>query len=117
MRDREQLTPFRAGSCPERRPVWHTPRRFAARAGEPWLRCGFALMSNRREREAAKTGGRDAPHIGQVAIWPRDYVRPEAIAPRGFARCKTTELRREASPIAEDKQYGRKASPRPRRRK
>ena len=26
---------------------------------------------------------------------------------------KTTAIRREASPIAEDKQYGRKASPRP----
>jgi hypothetical protein len=57
-------------------------------------------MSNRREREAAKIqAGRDAPHIGQ-----------QAIAHESLLAGKATAIRREAPPIAEDKQYGRETS-------
>ena len=45
----------------------------------------------------AQFRGRDAPHIGRSAIWPRDFVRP-----------KQSAIRREASPVAE----GRGISPR-----
>ena len=52
------------------------------------------LMSNRREREAAKIqGGRDAPHIGQQAITHESLLAG-----------KSSAIRREASPVAEDKQ-------------
>ena len=73
------------------------------------------LMSNRREHEAAKIqGGRDAPHIGQTAIWPRDYVRPASNSPRVVARGQGISNMARGSACRRGQAIGRKASPRPR---
>jgi hypothetical protein len=74
------------------RPEGNSPLRGSRRRTLAALR--VRLMSNRREREAAKIQRcRDAPHIGQ-----------QAIAHESLLAGKSSAIRREAPPVAEDKQ-------------